>query len=80
MHDFWLSCGHHLIDRDAGGGLLVTDEFLKVYLARPELLPASDACATERKLMRPCSLPPAAASPAERFRRSAMMMPERIGS
>src|SRR6267154_6182518 len=26
MRDFWLSCGHHLIDRDAGGGLLVSDE------------------------------------------------------
>ena len=21
MHDFWLSCGHHLLDRDEGGGL-----------------------------------------------------------
>ena len=37
--DFWLSCGHHLLDRDAGGGLVATDEFLKVYLARPELTP-----------------------------------------
>ncbi len=37
MKDFWLSCGHHLLDRDEGGGLVVTDEFLKVYLARPEL-------------------------------------------
>ena len=34
MTDFWLSCGHHLLDHDEGGGLLVTDEFLKVYLAR----------------------------------------------
>jgi hypothetical protein len=50
MRDFWLSCGHHLIDRDAGGGLLVTDEFLKVYLARPELLPPSEACAEEQNL------------------------------
>ena len=24
MKDFWLSCGHHLLDRDVGGGLLVT--------------------------------------------------------
>jgi hypothetical protein len=47
MNDFWLSCGHHLTDRDAGGGLLVTDEFLKVYLARPELIPPPDACAAE---------------------------------
>ncbi len=22
MKDFWLSCGHHLLDRDEGGGLL----------------------------------------------------------
>jgi hypothetical protein len=48
--DFWLACGHHLLDRDEGGGLLVTDEFLKAYLARPELAPPSDACDAERKL------------------------------
>ena len=50
MKDFWLSCGHHLLDRDAGGGLVVTDEFLKAYLARPELTPPPDACAVERTL------------------------------
>jgi Family of unknown function (DUF6352) len=50
MKDFWLSCGHHLLDRDAGGGLIVTDEFLKAYLARPELTPPPDACAVERTL------------------------------
>jgi len=48
--DFWLSCGHHLLDRDVGGGLLVTDEFLKVYLARPELALPPEACAAERAL------------------------------
>jgi hypothetical protein len=48
--DFWLSCGHHLLDRDAGGGLVATDEFLKVYLARPELSPPPEACAAERGL------------------------------
>ena len=48
--DFWLSCGHHLLDRDAGGGLIATDEFLKVYLARPELTPPPEACAAERAL------------------------------
>src|SRR3954468_1530407 len=48
--DFWLSCGHHLLDRDAGGGLVATDEFLKVYLARPELTPPPEACAAERAL------------------------------
>src|SRR6266508_828574 len=51
MNDFWLSCGHHLLDRDRDGhGLLVTDEFLKVYLARPELTPPEDACEAERAL------------------------------
>lgn len=48
--DFWRSCGHHLLDRDAMGKLLVTDEFLKAYLARPELMPPPEACAAERKL------------------------------
>ena len=50
MKDFWLSCGHHLLDHDEGGGLLVTDEFLKVYLARPELAPPPEACGVERTL------------------------------
>jgi hypothetical protein len=48
--DFWLSCGHHLLDRGQDGGLVVTDEFLKAYLARPEMLPPQDACAAERAL------------------------------
>jgi Family of unknown function (DUF6352) len=50
MRDFWLSCGHHLLDRAASGGLVVSDEFLKAYLARPELTPPVDACGTERSL------------------------------
>ncbi len=50
MNDFWVSCGHHLLDRDDGGGLVVTDEFLKAYLARPEVTPPPEACAVERTL------------------------------
>src|SRR5436190_13908028 len=50
MRDFWVSCGHHLLDRDAGGGLVVTDEFLKVYLARPEVTPPPEACVVEKTL------------------------------
>ena len=45
QRDFWLSCGHHLLDRDAAGKLRLTDEFLKIYLARPELVPPLEACA-----------------------------------
>ena len=48
--DFWLASGHHLLDRDSAGRLLVTDEFLKAYLARPELVPPHDACPAERQL------------------------------
>jgi hypothetical protein len=50
MKDFWLSCGHHLLDRAAGGGLVPTDEFLKAYFARPELAPPDDAGVVERTL------------------------------
>lgn len=50
MNDFWLSCGHHLLDRDADGKLMLTDEFLKAYLARPELSPPPEAGAAERAL------------------------------
>jgi hypothetical protein len=50
LKDFWLSCGHHLLDRDAGGGLVATDEFLKAYLARPELAPPPEACVVEKTL------------------------------
>jgi Family of unknown function (DUF6352) len=50
MTDFWHASGHHFLDRDASGGYVVTDDFLKVYLARPELIPPPDACAAERAL------------------------------
>ena len=50
MKDFWISSGHHLLDRGTDGGLHVTDEFLKLYLARPELIPLAEACAVERTL------------------------------
>ncbi len=50
MKDFWLSCGHHLLDRNEAGGLVITDEFLKVYFARPELTPPEEACVVEKTL------------------------------
>jgi Family of unknown function (DUF6352) len=52
MNDFWISCGHHLLDRNDSGGLVVTDEFLKAYFARSELMPPEDACAVELRLHR----------------------------
>jgi Family of unknown function (DUF6352) len=50
MKDFWISGGHHLLDRDTDGWLHLTDDFLKAYLARPELVPPDDAYAAERTL------------------------------
>jgi hypothetical protein len=52
VRDFWLSCGHHLTERGKSGGLLVSDEFLKAYLARPELNPPDGADPAERGLHR----------------------------
>jgi len=50
MKDFWISCGHHLLDREPGRGLVATDEFFKAYFIRPELTPPADACQAERQL------------------------------
>jgi hypothetical protein len=51
-HDFWISSGHHLLDRDREGRVVVSDDFLKVYLARPEITPPVDACIAEQSLHR----------------------------
>jgi hypothetical protein len=48
--DFWISSGHHLTERSEGGGLVATDGFLKLWLARPEMMPPPEACAAERVL------------------------------
>lgn len=48
--DFWLSCGHHLVERDEAGGLAVSDALLSAWLARPELVPPGEACDAERAL------------------------------
>jgi hypothetical protein len=50
VNDFWLASGHHMLDRDENGWLRPTAEFLKLYLARPEIVPPSEACAVERAL------------------------------
>lgn len=47
---FWVSSGHLLLDHSEGGGLVVTDAFLKAFLARPELMPPEEACPVERGL------------------------------
>src|SRR5258707_1224412 len=48
--DFWLSSGFPLLHRDASGNLQVSDDFLRAYLARPELRPVQESCAAETAL------------------------------
>ncbi|NNG03071.1 MAG: hypothetical protein HKM95_03100 [Inquilinus sp.] len=48
--DFWLTSGFHLLERDDDGLLRVTDDYLRAYLARPEVAPVDDSCDAERRL------------------------------
>ena len=50
MPEFWVASGHHLTRLDRLGRMLVTDELLLAWLARPELVPPPEACAGERAL------------------------------
>ena len=79
MRDFWLSCGHHLTDRDVGGGLLVTDEFLKIYLARPELFRRPRRVWPNTHYMLHCSQIHAVALGAKKLRRCSTPTRGRIG-
>jgi hypothetical protein len=49
-HEFWVSSGHLLLERDADGRLAITPEFVKAFYARPEVLPPDEACPAERAL------------------------------
>jgi hypothetical protein len=48
--DFWRSSGWHLLVRHDDGRHLVTPDFLRAYLLRPELRPVDESCAAERAL------------------------------
>jgi hypothetical protein len=50
MPDFWVSCGYRLLKVGADGRLLVTDDFLRALLLRPELAPIPESCAAELAL------------------------------
>lgn len=50
MREFWVASGHHLTRLDAAGRMLVTDELILAWLARPEIVPPPEACAAERAL------------------------------
>jgi hypothetical protein len=43
MPDFWPACGYRLLARGSDGRLTVTDDFLRAFLARPELAPVAES-------------------------------------
>ena len=47
MQDFWRNSGFHLLERDGDGRLLITDDFLRAYLMRPEIRPVEESGANE---------------------------------
>ena len=50
MPDFWTNCGYNRLRRRPDGRLAVTDDYLRLYYARPELAPVPESCAAERAL------------------------------
>jgi hypothetical protein len=50
MQDFWPSSGLHLLQRDARGWLVPTGDYLRRFLAMPELALQDESCPAERKL------------------------------
>lgn len=48
--ELWPNSGFRLLQRDNVGRLSVTDDFLRAYLMRPELVPADEICKAEREL------------------------------
>ena len=50
MPDFWASCGYRLLKVGTDGRLVLTDEFLRATLLRPELAPIPESCPAELAL------------------------------
>ena len=45
--NFWPTCGYTLLSHNDAGHLVVTDDFLRFLLERPELAPIATSCAAE---------------------------------
>lgn len=50
MADFWRSAGLQLTEPADGGRIQATDDWLRAYLLRPELVPVDESCDAERAL------------------------------
>ena len=49
-HELWPSSGYDLLGHSESGYLLVTDEYLRSFLSRPEIAPIDESCDAERAL------------------------------
>jgi hypothetical protein len=50
MPDFWPGCGYRFLRITTDNRLAVTDDFLRMYLLRPELAPIAESCDDELQL------------------------------
>ena len=48
--EFWRSSGYRLVEVDREGRLRPTDDFLRAFLLRPEIVPVAESCAAELAL------------------------------
>ena len=49
-HNYWPLCGYTFLETNMAGHLVVTDDFLRFLIERPELAPMETSCAAERDL------------------------------
>lgn len=64
--DFWPGCGYRLLHTQPDGQLVVTDDFLRHLLERPELAPVASSCQAEHDLHgRLCLAPRSSVSEAD---------------
>ena len=63
MQDFWPSSGFKQLQRNPRGWLLPTDDYLRLFLKRPELALLPESCAAEQALHAALQLAPTRAVP-----------------
>ena len=67
MPDFWRSSGYRLVEVDAEQRLRPTDDFLRAFLLRPEILPVAESCDAELALHQALLAEPRLPVPAARL-------------
>ena len=50
LHDFWPASGFAQLQRNGRGWLVPTDDYLRLFLSRPELAIVEESCAAEKSL------------------------------